>query len=212
MHHWRCLTVAQNYPILWPILSCQFGLLPGSVFELRLFCSSKQRIIGCIGEPVRLTVPRPKLEMACLLDTVFQASWIWTCYVMSCFFWIWHPYIFQNFQFQLFVSSCHFWFPKKSWECSNWGVEPDTTTALGILAVALWRSQCDLTLECLGLVGFAKGLDDGSGFRVWVCFCLIFAYICMFHTFIKFTSWDLVVLFERDTSIYKRWMMYRWMA
>ena len=37
-----------------------------SVFELRLFCSSKQRIIGCIGEPVRLTVwnqtPPPPLE------------------------------------------------------------------------------------------------------------------------------------------------------
>ncbi|CAJ1395151.1 unnamed protein product [Effrenium voratum] len=35
-------------------------------FELRLFCSSKQRIIGCIGEPVRLTVwnqnPPPPLE------------------------------------------------------------------------------------------------------------------------------------------------------
>ena len=51
-----------KFQFFGPILSCQFGLLPGSVFELRLFCSSKQRIIGCIGEPVRLTVPRPKLD------------------------------------------------------------------------------------------------------------------------------------------------------
>ena len=34
-----------------------------SVFELRLFCSSKQRIIGCIGEPVRLTVPWLSIRM-----------------------------------------------------------------------------------------------------------------------------------------------------
>eukprot|EP00438_Fugacium_kawagutii_P017861 Skav216081 [mRNA] locus=scaffold2042:20902:28965:+ [translate_table: standard] len=33
-----------------------------SVFELRLFCSSKQRIIGCIGEPVWNQTPPPPLE------------------------------------------------------------------------------------------------------------------------------------------------------
>ncbi|CAE7531890.1 unnamed protein product, partial [Symbiodinium necroappetens] len=43
------------------------GKMPKSqVFELRLFCSSKQRIIGCIGEPVKMTVwnqmPPPPLE------------------------------------------------------------------------------------------------------------------------------------------------------
>ncbi|CAE7357666.1 unnamed protein product [Symbiodinium sp. CCMP2456] len=43
------------------------GKMPKSqVFELRLFCSSKQRIIGCIGEPVQMTVwnqmPPPPLE------------------------------------------------------------------------------------------------------------------------------------------------------
>ena len=49
----------------------------------------------------------------------------------------------------------------------NRGVEPDATTAFGILAVALWGSQCDLTLECLGLVGFAKGLAIGAMMTQW---------------------------------------------